>query len=468
MKLPLIAVFVFLSASFESEAQVEILNKNIGWRGDVELYSIKTDSPQQRLLFLFSADSIRMLIFDHPGIISREFYVNRFLYDNFLGASKDGDRVYLFLRHRQPEGLLNYVFNLKAQTVDQSFVPFETGEEKMIGSLGSGGRFVFLTADRKKSQFILYIWQNEESYDTLNFPFKNNKVGDQLSFATLIEPETNMAKVYSEGESGVIIASKPNKLYLVGDSVYFIMNNNDGVASIYGFDIANKKSFYREISPNNIYKSGDKSIKNNYVDNSFLKDDNLYFVSATYNNLDISISDFNTGKLLKDFTCTKTDLISFKNTPILEEGSSALLEYTEPGSTKPKETEKTSQLLKKMVNSKSSIEAINDSGGISIAVGSYNNVVAGGYMTPNTSGFSSSWEPRTTWVNSTHFKMLIDSKNFEHIDGRMKQSLNVRIEEYLKGIEVPKNGKTIFNIEGNHYVSYYDNKKRSLVLIKFL
>ncbi len=466
MKHLLIVVFVFLFGSLHTKAQVQILDKNIGWRGDVELYSIKS-GPAQRVFFLFSTDSIRVMVFDRPDSISKEFSVGRFLFDNFLGASKHGSNIYLFVRHRQPEGMLIYVFNLYDDPIQQSFVEFEGGDEKVIGSMSSGERFVYLTADRKKSQFILYNWHNEESSDTLIFPFKNEKVGDRLSFATLIKPETNIAKVYSEGESGDIIASKPNKLYLENDSVYFIMNNNDGVAAVYGFDIKKHRTFYREISPNNIYKSGSRSIRNNYVDNSFLFEGNLYFVSATYDNLDVSISDFNDGKLLQHVACTKTDVIPFKNTPIIQEGSSALLEFMDLGSAKPKELEKTSQLLKKMVNSTAAIEAVKDSAGISIAIGSYDRVVAGGYMTPNTTGFSSSWEPRTTWVNSTHFKMLVDSNNFSHIDGPIQRSFIARIDEYLKGVDVPKNGRTIFQSNGVNYLAYYDSKKRSVVLVKF-
>lgn len=451
MKYSLIVVLVFLFRSLDCKSQVEILNKNIGWRGDVELYSLQTIDPMQPVLFLFSEDSIRVMVFDRPDSISKEFSVNRFLFDNFLGASKVGNKIYLFLRHRQPEGMLIYTFNLRDESVLQSFVVFEGDDEKVIGSMGSGERFVYLTADRKKSHFILYNWHDEETSDTLIFPFKNEKVWDDLSFATLIKPETNMAKVYNEGESGVIIASKPNKLYFKNDSVYFIMNNNDGVASIYGFDIKGHRTFYREITPNNIYKSGSKSVKNNYVDNSFLLGGNLYFVSATYDSLDIRISDFNTGRLLKSFTCTKTDMIPFRNTPIIQGGSS----------------EKTSQLLKKMVNSTAAIEAVRDSAGISIAIGSYNIVEVGGYMTPNTTGFSSSWEPRTTWVNSTHFRFLVDSNTFDHIDGSISSGLNVRIDKYLKDIDVPKNGKCILTIGGVYYLAYYDSKKRSFSLIKF-
>ena len=144
-------------------------------------------------------------------------------------------------------------------------------------------------------------------------------------------------------------------------------------------------------------------------------------------------------------------MIPFRNTPIIQEGSS----------------EKTSQLLKKMVNSTAAIEAVKDSAGISIAIGSYNIVAVGGYMTPNTTGFSSSWEPRTTWVNSTHFRMLVDSNTFDHIDGSLPPGLNLKIDKYLKDIDVPKNGKCILTIGGVYYLAYYDSKKRSFSLIKF-
>jgi hypothetical protein len=463
-KLKMIFVLIFIFISFDIKAQVEILNKNIGWRGDVELYSLKTNNPTQRVLFLFSEDSIRIMFFDRPENISKEFYISRFLFDNFLGASMKGNNIYLFVRHRKPLGIVTYVFNLEDEYINQYFMAFEGGDEKIIGSLGSGQHFVFLTANRKKSQFNLYDWHSLEFSDPLVIPFKNDKVWSHLTFSSTIAPETNIAKVFSEGESGDVIAAKPNKLYLIKDSVYFIMNNNDGVSYVYGFDLVTDSSFYQELVSNNMYKSADKSVRNNYADNSFLMDGRLYFVSVTYDNLDLSISDIKSGRILKNFTSTKSNTIPFKNTPIIQEGSSASPENAVTGSDASKET---AQLFRKMVHSGVAVEAISDSGGIAVTIGSGKYVLTGEYDAPTTNGFLSSWEPRTTWSNSTHFSMLLNSNTLDQMKGIMQQGLNARIEKYLKGVDVPRNGKTVFNMEGVYYVAYYDSKKRSVLLVKF-
>ena len=458
----LIFILAFILQSLEGKSQVEILSKNFGWRGDVKLYSLKTSNPKQRVLFLFSEDSIRIMFFDGPENISKEFSVGRFLWDDFLGACKYEDDIYLFLRHRKPDGILRYIFNLKDEPVQQSIAVSED-DEKVIGSLGSEDHFIYLTVDKKRSLFILHSWLDEDNADSLQIPFKNDKVWSNLTFSTLVDPKTNIAKVYDEGESGDVIVSKPNKLYLIKDSAYFIMNNNDGVASVYGADLTAHRAFYREFVPNNIYASGNKSVRNNYVDNSFLAGPNLYFVSATYDSLDLTVSDFKTGRVLKQFGCAKTDIIPFRNTPIFQEGST-LTENLETGTDLSKE--KTAQLFKKMVNSSVAVEAVADSGGIAITIGSCKNTITGDYDAPATNGNSSSWEPRTAWVNTMHFRMLADKKTFNHIEGGMRQSINVRIDKYLKGIDVPKEGKTVLEFEGEYYLAYYDSKKRALVLIK--
>jgi hypothetical protein len=458
----LIFILAFILQSPEAQSQVEILSKSFGWHGDVKLYSLKTSNPKQRVLFLFSEDSIRIMFLDAPGNISKEFSVGRFLWDDFLGACKYEDDIYLFLRHRKPDGILRYIFNLKDEPVQQSITVSE-GDEKVIGSLGSEDHFIYLTVDKKRSLFILHSWLDEDNADSLQIPFKNDKVWSSLTFSTLVEPRTNIAKVYGEGESGDVIASKPNKLYLIKDSVYFIMNNNNGVASVYGADLTAHRAFYREFAPNKIYASGNKSVRNNYVDNSFLAGPNLFFVSATYDSLDLTVSDFKTGRVLKQFGCAETDIIPFRNTPIFQEGS-APTENLEPGTDLSKE--KTAQLFKKMVNTSVAVEAVADSGGIAITIGSCKNTITGDYDAPATNGNSSSWEPRTTWINSMHFRMLADKKTFNHIDGGMRQSINVRIDKYLKGLDVPKFGKTVLEFEGEYYLAYYDSKKRALILIK--
>jgi NADPH-dependent 7-cyano-7-deazaguanine reductase QueF-like protein len=459
-------ILVFILKSLDGKSQVEVLNKNIGWHGDVKLYSLKTSNPTQRVLFLFSEDSIRIMFLDRPDNLSKEFSIAKYHWDDYLGACMYRDNIYLFLRHRDPEGILRYIFDLKNESVDQSISVLTEGGEKVIGSLGLGEHFIYLTVDKKKSVFIFRSWLNEEFADSLQIPFKNDKVWNRLTFSTLVVPQTNIAKVYNEGESGDVIASKPNKLYLINDSAYFIMNNNDGIASVYGADLAAHRPFYKELIPNNIYTSGNKSVRDNYVDNSFLTGDKLYFVSATYDSLDLTVSDFKTGQVLKRFGCTKSDIIHFRNTPIIQEGSSNLTENLESGADELKEKEKTAQLLKKMVNTSVAVEAVADSGGIAITIGSSKNTITGDYDAPATNGHSSVWEPRTTWINSTHFRMLIDKNTFSHIAGDMRQSLNSRIDKYLKGMDVSKNGKTVLEFEGLYYLAYFDSKKRAVVIIK--
>jgi hypothetical protein len=67
-----------------------------------------------------------------------------------------------------------------------------------------------------------------------------------------------------------------------------------------------------------------------------------------------------------------------------------------------------------------------------------------------------------------HFRMLVDKSTFKHIEGGMRQSINVRIDKYLRGMDVPKNGKAVLEFEGEYYLAYYDSKKRALVLVKLL
>ncbi len=112
-KFNLIFILALILQSLEGKSQIEILSKSFGWRGDMKLYSLKTGNPKQQVLFLFSEDSIRIMFFDGPETVSKEFSVGRFLWDDFLGACKYEDDIYLFLRHRKPDGILRYIFNLK-------------------------------------------------------------------------------------------------------------------------------------------------------------------------------------------------------------------------------------------------------------------------------------------------------------------------------------------------------------------
>jgi hypothetical protein len=165
----------------------------------------------------------------------------------------------------------------------------------------------------------------------------------------------------------------------------------------------------------------------------------------------------------------REDTISFKNTPIIQEGSVNSAHEI-------RELDKTRQLLRKMTNGDAVITATpNSNNQIEVIVGSYAKVGGGSgpIYTPMSSGgapmliMPTGGFPRKSWLKSARFKMLLNAGSFEHEEGTVGNSINERIEYYTAGIKIPQEAENLFMTNGRYYHAYYDKVQRKLVILKF-
>jgi hypothetical protein len=183
------------------------------------------------------------------------------------------------------------------------------------------------------------------------------------------------------------------------------------------------------------------------------------------------VVDLYSGAINKSFVAKREDTISFKNTPIVQEGGAY-------GAGDSRELSKTKQLLRKMVNGDAVITATpNNYNQIELIIGSYAKMSGGGgggmympgggyggshmVMVP-TGGFN-----RGGWVKSARFKTLLNADTFEHVEGAIGNSINEKIEYYTGGIKIPPQAENLFMTNGRYYHAYYDKELRKLVILKF-
>jgi hypothetical protein len=256
------------------------------------------------------------------------------------------------------------------------------------------------------------------------------------------------------------VAVEKNKLYLQGDTLQLVMNDQLNATRITSFDLLNKS-----ISNRAIQHQAHAS-----ADNSFLFENKLYYVGASADSLYIQIVDVNSGAVKRSFVAFAEDTITFKNTPIMQEGG-----FYAYGGTR--EIGKTKQLLRKMDNGDPVIGAtINSNNQLELVVGSFMKMrmamATGGVAFRPTSSssvvmmppgmFYSNW-----WDKSVRFKILLDARTLEHIGGVPGNSINERIDYYTGGRKIPPLGINLFKTNGRYYAAYYENDSRKLSILKF-
>src|SRR5262249_38705844 len=147
------------------------------------------------------------------------------------------------------------------------------------------------------------------------------------------------------------------------------------------------------------------------------------------------------GKLLQEYKANRDEDITWKNTPIVQEGS-----YYHRG---PRELAKTRQLIRKMVSGSAVLMATReDSGRGGVTVGAWEKMnsngpgVGVGSFVPGMGVFVSTGVFfRSETVRSSRFKMMVDSASLQFVPGEVTGDIGDRIERYTDGISIPPEGE---------------------------
>jgi hypothetical protein len=438
---------LFSSFMLPAAAQQKQYEFELGWKSvKLELHTISDRNKQQSCTFIVSPDSIRALVFNNQVQAIRQFGMKHIYEQQLLGGFISNAKVYLFTKEGTKDELHNWVLDIATGTAKENILPFDLNKEKLIDRISGGNRFLYITSNKKTAELIVYNFTSETQFDTLHYQLGAHKA----DFGT----------VDMEGVCPIDVAVEKNKLYLQGDTLQLVMNDQLNATQITSFDLLNKKISNREI-PHQVRAS---------ADNSFLFENKLYYVGASADSLHIQIVDVNSGAVKKSYVAFAEDTIAFKNTPIMQEGG-----FYAYGGTR--EIGKTKQLLRKMDNGDPVICAtINSNNQLELVVGSYMKMrmamATGGVAFRPTSSNSVAMMPpgmfySNWWDKSVRFKTLLDARSLEHIGGVPGNSINEKIDYYTGGRKIPALGINLFKTNGRYYVAYYENDSRKLSILKF-
>jgi hypothetical protein len=466
-----------LSLSFNFlTAQSLISSKHIGWSGsEIKLQTIHDKSGNLHASLLENLDSFKVILYDRTFAEMHEYSLPRLNQEELVaGFIKEG-KIYLFCNYQSPMGYHNYTIDISSGEIKFALILSDKRKEKLIDRISSGDYALWMGIDKKNSNFVIYNWRNQEDMDTIIFHFKDPVMWESITKSgSWFGRDVDVAKIDEAGLPDIQSVSARNKVYLIHDTLFLTMNRNLANTIVYAFDLNNKAVSYRLIENESVKKVYDRYTRENkvagdYVDNSYLLNGKLYFISASDEGLHVSISDFYNGTRLKYFEVKREDTIDFKNTPVLQEGKALYFNNT-------KELTKTKQLLRKMTSGNAAIAALNDSMGTAITLGSNKEekqmgLPGYGFTSGSTTimigGNGMGDFSKGTWTKAVRFRMLVDSMTFQHIPGDMEPSINDRVDEFSHDVKIPEHAQNLLFHNGRYIYIYYDKKKQSLVLQQF-
>ncbi len=337
----------------------------------------------------------------------------------------------------------------------------EEVNERFIQTVTYKNRFYLISAAKRvpeKNAYSegIYIYTfNEEGLPKRNSINVNNlmyldKKGSVTSLPKLMGPySSDIKKIEDNIPNAIEVAASDRKMYTRKNKVVFSFDDNKEYAQFLEIDLetfeAKKKTFEKPM------KSIEKTRKKA---NSYLNGDHIFMVASTKENFKFQVNNFETGSLIKKYSISKEDTISFKNTPIIQEGGM----YDNH-----RELETSKKFLRKITAHKIGVSAIKVDGLYHVTLGGYSEQQRGGvgmsfgfgggmavgsfgsvnvFFNPTMFAYNS-----MSNTKSTRIECLFD-EDFDHLGGDVPENAFDKIDSFLSN-DIGE-GETIFS-----YQDYY-------------
>jgi len=277
--------------------------------------------------------------------------------------------------------------------------------------------------------------------------------------------KSNVAKIDNRVPNAIEQTASNNKLYQKDNLVYLTIEDEEDLQTIfYKIDLENlsmEQALYQ-------YPKGRIWDFKKY--NSFILEDKIFQLGINIDEMKIIVKNFD-GEILKEFYIEKNQPISFKNSPIIQDGQTFVPFVNH------REMEETSKFLRKVSSGNIGLTGYRDGDLYSFTIGGYKEVsgggggmmMGGGYgLTGASTGgyYSPTFYSYSTYSSSvsTFFNTHLDS-DFNYIAKKESKNIFDRIKEFKKSIQY-ESAEDVFIHDGKVYFSYYNLKEKTLRIIE--
>ncbi len=471
----LILVILLLN-SFEFIAQEKYLEvKNdlkIGNNLVRDIYPLVTENSMA--VFIDDKKTINGYLYDlnknQIGKFSSKGLPNR--YNEIMGQTIKGKQYKLFLKNSNGNKFGTILFDFEKNTSIEKQIDLGWRSESFLQTYSSGENFYLMSYNSSTSSIKIRTISHDGKTKTKevnfkDFEFKNHR-NKETSFYRVLYKKTGI----NDNLKVVKVDNNiPNSIELVSEASKMYEKEN-------GFILTLDKSVYTYIiefkTPSlefTIKKIAKPVVGTLFKSNSFIQDDKIYQISATDKKMVFVVKSLISNKKLKEFILHKNDSITFKNTPIIQEGAM----YNNY-----REMEKTSKFLRKIASAKIGISVRPIANGSEITMGGTKELTGGAPMImPGFGGIPiASFGAITMSFNpvqyayssysssvSTRIKGLFD-KNYNHIDGTIQTNVFDKIKEEIELRSIGKLER-VFTLGDKIILGLYYSKNDTFYLMKF-
>lgn len=404
-------------------------------------------------------------------------------YDEIIGKTIKNGQIRLFFMeyYNKKFGAVLFDFE-RGQSIETEF-GFKLNDEIYLQSHSYQDRFYILTVSKRSSILNVYTFQHtgkfeKKSFDFTEGNFVNRKKKSTTLFHLLTEQngekyraETAVVKIQESNPNSIEITSNHSKFYDRGSQ--FILTIDEGRLYTYLFKFNVPELSVELKTIENMQEIGDEKFNTN---NSYLFKDKIFQIGGNSTIMVFTVKDLITEKELKRLALSKDEEISFKNSPIMQEGNSF-------GSSGKRALKNTSQFLRKITSEDIGVAVIPTKDGYQITMGGNKKVrsaysgtmmtggFGGGMPVGNTGAITISYNPTFYSYNSyknnksTRIECLFDT-DFEHIEGVVVENIFDKIRDYT--LQNPNaKAENVFKMKDFFVYGKYFSKENAYRLFKF-
>lgn len=467
-------LFLIALFSIQAEAQQIKFEQKISWKGNsISVKSFSNKDKNLSCIVLLKSDSLRAYLFDSQIKLIKDFKVVHGLDEEMLGGFTNDDKITVVLKNKYSDQFHNYVFNLKNNSTNDYLLNYDLKGKKLIGTISSGNNFYYITAEKKEPQIHIANFKTEGEITDLKFDLST------IADTKLTKKDLWEALSISEGFSRTVDAAtideslacdpekakSKNKLYLRDDNLLLLMDDDANMTKVFMLNVSNSTATYRQIIraiPKPVQYNG---ITETASYNSYLIDNTLYHIYASSKQLILNTASFDSGKPQTCFNILAQEEITFRNTPILQEG-------TVTSSDEKRELVKTKQFIRKMLAGEALITGYNNAEKQhELTIGAFKEMKMGGGP-PMMGGYGGgaslilSVGLSASWGRTTRFKTLINAENGEHIPGELKADYGEIVEQMSIGLNTTPSGTDVFKTRTGIYFTFYNKDDKTINILK--
>ncbi|SHJ49988.1 hypothetical protein [Aquimarina spongiae] len=363
--------------------------------------------------------------------------------------------------------------------------PLFSDDESYVEAFTYRNQICVMTLQKKTSKLNIYKIDVTGAKKTMHYDFGDvvflDKLGKEIplykslqkSTTGLMKSSFDLGMIETDIPNALEIAAKSKKIYIEEDSIIISIDNDHKTTQLLTLNLEDNTYDARSFKkPDLLYVKNNENIF--IKSNSFLANNRLYQIVGKKGQMRLFVTDIHSKELVKQLALQKEDSITFKNSPIIQEGGY----YSNY-----REMEKTQKFLRKIASGDiavavqqlgdttkvtlGGVKEINTGGGYGMpmmgfgAIGGAMTGLANAFMTPTFYAYSS-----YTTTKSTRIHCLFNEQ-LDHLSGEVSKNAFDKIKEFSKEL-LNEKAETIFKYNGYYVYGYYESLHKRYYLRKFM